>query len=140
MATVLALGLCLGAFAKDDAEQDQKMLQGKWMLTSAVLNGTEVPKDDIKGELVFKENKYSYTAGDGQAGAGTFKLDPSKKPKQLDAVPSEGDAKGQTFEEIYEIDGDSLKLCLALPGTKRPTDFKSEAGSLHMLFIYKRAK
>jgi uncharacterized protein (TIGR03067 family) len=133
---VLAVGLLLGAEGKDD----QKKLQGKWILTSAVINGNEVPKDQVKGELVFKGDKYSYTSGDGQKGEGTFKIDPSKKPRTMDAVPADGPVKGQTVEEIYEVDGDTLKLCLVAPGGKRPTDFKAEAGSGRMLFTYKRAK
>jgi uncharacterized protein (TIGR03067 family) len=63
-----------------------------------------------------------------------------KKPKQLDAVPSDGPIKGQTVEHIYEIEGDKLRICLALPGTNRPTQFKSEAGSGLWLFTYNRVK
>jgi uncharacterized protein (TIGR03067 family) len=135
----LAIGLVLGADGKDDAKNDQKKLQGKWIVTSGVIDGNKLPKDQVKGDLVFDKDKYAYTTGD-EKGGGTFKLDPSKKPKHMDSVPSDGPVQGQTVEEIYEIDGDNLKICIALPGTPRPTAFKSEAGSGLWLFTYKRAK
>jgi uncharacterized protein (TIGR03067 family) len=133
-------GLLLGADAGDQAKADKEKLQGKWLVTSGVMDGTEIPKDQIKGDLVFKGDTYTYTAGEGEGGAGTFKIDPSKKPKVMDSVPSEGPVKGQTIEEIYEIDGDNLKICLALPGNPRPTEFKAPEGSGRWLFTYKRAK
>jgi uncharacterized protein (TIGR03067 family) len=137
---LFASSFLLGTDPTDDAKSDQKKLQGKWTVTSAVLDGNEIPKDQFKGTLVHTDNKYSWTSGEGQGGSGTFKLNPSKKPKAMDCVPSDGPLKGQTVEEIYEIDGDNLKICLALPGTQRPTEFKSDPGSGLWLFTYKRAK
>jgi len=62
------------------------------------------------------------------------------KPKTMDAVPSDGPAQGQTIEEIYQLEGDKLKICLALPGSRRPADFKAPEGSGRWLLKYKRAK
>jgi uncharacterized protein (TIGR03067 family) len=138
--TVVASGLLLGTDGKDDAAKaDREKLQGKWKVTSGVIDGNAIPKGQLGGELNYKGDKYSWSFGD-QSGTGTFKLDPSKNPKQLDAVPGDGPAQGQTVEHIYEIDGDKLKLCFALPGTDRPKEFKSTAGSGLWLFTYKRAK
>ncbi len=134
---LMAVGALLGADAKDDAKNEQKQLQGKWIMTSAVIDGNKL---QIKGSVVFEGDKYSYNSGDDEKGSGTFKLDTSKKPRHLDSIPSDGPAQGATVEQIYEIDGDKLKICMALPGTPRPTAFKSEAGSNLYLFTYKRAK
>lgn len=42
---------------------------------------------------------------------------------------------------IYELDGDSLKVCRAGPGgATRPTDFTAAAGSKRVLATYRRAK
>ncbi len=138
---VLALALVLGADSKDDPKSDQQKLQGKWIITSGVIDGNVLAKNQLKGNtLVFDKDKYSYTTGQGEKGSGTFKLDTSKKPKHLDTVPADGPIQGQTVEQIYEIDGDNLKICIALPGTPRPTEFKSEAASGLWLFTYQRAK
>jgi uncharacterized protein (TIGR03067 family) len=58
----------------------------------------------------------------------------------MDAAPSEGPAQGQTIEEIYELDGDKLKICLAMPGNKRPAEFKAPEVGGRWLFTNKRAK
>ena len=139
MKSLLLLTLALGTGVakeppnEDAVKRDLAKLQGTW---SSDLNGeTHVMK-------ITKET-FSFTfeqGGEKKNVTGTFKIDPSKKPKAMDAVPSEGPAKDQTIEEIYELDGDNLKICLALPGNKRPTEFKSGEGSGRWLFSYKRAK
>lgn len=55
-----------------------------------------------------------------------FKIDPSKKPKQIDITLhlKRGDA---TFLGIYEIKGDALTVCYAGSNTgKRPAEFSSK--------------
>ena len=40
---------------------------------------------------------------------------------------------------IYELEGDTFKVCFAAPGkADRPTEFKSAAGSGHRLLVLKR--
>ena len=140
MLVVLTAGLLVAAddATKDAAKNDQGKLQGKWTVVGAELEGQKLPEAQAKGELVFKGNTYAFTTGAGESGKGTFKLDPTKKPKAMDAMPD--DAAGVTVEEFYEVDGDNLKICLAVPGNPRPKEFKAPAGSGRMLFIYKRAK
>ena len=74
----------------------------------------------------------------------TFKIDPGKKPKQIDmADPKDKDAKPVPC--IYSLEGDELKLCLPLvaPGKKddaaRPESFDTKDKKL-MTFICKRQK
>jgi uncharacterized protein (TIGR03067 family) len=130
----------LGATPIDDTKTDQKELQGKWIVTSGVIDGNAIPKDQIKGHLTHNGEKYTWSAGGDQKGSGKFKIDSSKKPKTMDCVPADGPLEGQTVEEIYELNGDTLKICFAFPGNPRPTEFKSEAGSGRWLFTYRRAK
>jgi len=65
-----------------------------------------------------------------------FKLDPSKTPKTIDVGSgTTGDLAG-----IYELDGDTLKLCLAKTvGTARPTEFKGDKDK-HTMMTLKREK
>ena len=58
----------------------------------------------------------------------------------MDVVTSEGPAQGKTIEEIYELQGDKLKICIALPGNSRvqaavdgylPTNAPSQVTRLH---------
>jgi hypothetical protein len=41
---------------------------------------------------------------------------------------------------IYEIDGDTLKVCYDLGGKNRPTEFKTKEGTALFLATYKREK
>jgi hypothetical protein len=50
--------------------------------------------------------------------AATQKLDPSKSPKTLDAKVTDGPNKGAVILGIYEISGDTLKVCFDPEGKK----------------------
>jgi len=86
------------------------------------------------------EKSTPLTPKDGKAISGAFKVDATKKPKTMDMTPSEGRYKDKTLLGIYELDGDTLKICFAEPGKDRPTDFTSKAGSGVVLAIHKREK
>jgi uncharacterized protein (TIGR03067 family) len=70
----------------------------------------------------------------------TVTLDPSKKPKAIDATPSNGEFKGKTVFGIYQRDGEELKICLPKQGDKqRPLGFKSPVGSDLAFMTFKRS-
>jgi uncharacterized protein (TIGR03067 family) len=70
---------------------------------------------------------------------GTFKVDPTRRPKQVEVTLTEGPDKGETCLGIYEFKGGTCTGCLARPGgRKRPTKFTSEEGTLHLLAVVKR--
>ena len=75
---------------------------------------------------------------------GTFKVDPSKKPKEIDMKITEdetGKHKGKTAQGIYALDGDTLKWCVAEPGTtERPKEFAAPADTKLMFITLKREK
>ena len=44
---------------------------------------------------------------------GTFKIDPSKKPKQIDVTPGDGPETGKVLLGIYSPTKDELKISMA---------------------------
>jgi uncharacterized protein (TIGR03067 family) len=66
--------------------------------------------------------------------------DPAVSPKAVDlAFTHPVDGRTRTAKGIYEIDGDTLKICEG--GTRkpeRPTEFKTRVGQT--LRVYRRAK
>ena len=41
---------------------------------------------------------------------------------------------------IYELDGDTFRVCIAAVGKDRPSEFKAEADSQQTLIVYERVK
>src|SRR5262249_11090940 len=72
----------------------------------------------------------------------SVKLDASKKPNAIDLKALDGESKGDVLLGIYQLDGDTLKLCLGSdPKTnERPSQSTSEVGSKNFLYTFKRAK
>jgi uncharacterized protein (TIGR03067 family) len=139
----LLLLLPLGAARADDASKEQEKLQGRWTATQFVANGREVPQDEGKAITFAFDGEKIRMEGPGGVGQReyTFKLDPAKKPKGIDMTIVDGPYKGDVVPGIYELDGDTLTLCLPnKPMTGRPAEFKSAQGSQLALFHLKRIK
>ena len=60
-----------------------------------------------------------------------FTVDPAKMPKVMDIAPPKN-SKQAPWPMIYELDGDSLKLCIG-SGDKRPTEFNDKQGVVVVL-------
>jgi len=71
---------------------------------------------------------------------GTVELELTANPKGMSIHGIEGPNKGKTFPAIYEVDGDTLRICYDLSGQKRPTQFKTQPGTQLYLVTYQRAK
>jgi uncharacterized protein (TIGR03067 family) len=126
---------------KAEVEKELKKFQGTWTVESVKAGEMEIPIDNFKGMTVtFAGDRYTVKVGDMVIQKASQKLDPSKSPKALDGTVSEGPHKGTVILGIYEISGDTLKVCFDPEGKKRPTEFKTAAGSQVTLAVYKRVK
>src|SRR5438105_5280467 len=125
---------------KADVEKELKKFQGTWTFESVEAGGKEVPAAEFTGiRVTFEGNKYTVKKGDEVIQAATHKLDPSKSPKTLDVTVAEGPNNGAVMLGIYEISGDTLKVCFDPEGKKRATQFKGAPGS-QTLVVHKRVK
>ena len=84
-----------------------------------------------------RRDKYEVSVG-GKPDKGTYTLDSTCKPKGMSITGTEGPNQGKTFPAIYELKGDTLRICYDLSGAKRPTEFKSTAGTRLYLVTYSR--
>ena len=142
-----ALGLVIPGGAgtraddKADVEKELKKFHGVWTFESVEAGGKKAPAEELKGlTLTFAGDKYTVKKGDEVIQVGRQKLDPSRSPKAIDVTITEGLNKGKSMLGIYEIDGDTLKVCFDEGGKKRPTEFKSAAGSETFVNVHKRVK
>jgi uncharacterized protein (TIGR03067 family) len=121
--------------------EDIKKLSGAWMAVAAERDGKPAP--DIRGHrLVFMGEKFTIFSGGKVLYQGAYKLNPGRKPAQIDFVHTAGELKGKIWQGIYELDGESLKICDNAAGLDkpRPGQFLSRPDSGAVLVVFKRTK
>jgi uncharacterized protein (TIGR03067 family) len=146
LALVLAL-LCacvirLPAFAAQQDEASKKELekfQGTWVFVSMEQDGREAPKTEEPHTVTFEGDKFTVKLGNKVVQAGTHKLDPTKKPKTVDATVTEGEGKGTTMLGIYELEGDTIKVCFDSQGKQRPSQYRTAASPGYFMAVVKRS-
>jgi len=143
MKHILYLGLAVAAsltsFAADPPD-DAKAVQGSWTPAKADLGGQPMAEAVLKSiSLKLDNGKYEVFVGD-KPDKGTYTLDSTSKPKSMTITGTEGPNRGKTFPAIYELKGDTLRICYDLSGAKRPTEFKSIAGTKLYLVTYNHTK
>jgi uncharacterized protein (TIGR03067 family) len=128
----LAAGEALqGEGGKDAGKDVLKKIQGTWKFVSQEMDGKPLPKEELaKQTITFAGDKWTVRRDGKVVQAGTHKFDPGKKPAQVDAVVKEGEDKGSTMLGIYELKGDTIKVCFDPQGKERPADFTSKAGRM----------
>jgi uncharacterized protein (TIGR03067 family) len=139
----IVLGLLLGTDRpKDDGKKDQEKLQGTWKAVTVEAGGKAQDEAEER-RLIFSGNEFSIKKGEETMIKGKFKIDPSKKPKEIDMEFIEAkrdNLRGKTALGIYELDGDKLKWCWNKPGGERPKEFSSQATDVYLLVSLKREK
>jgi uncharacterized protein (TIGR03067 family) len=130
------------ASSDEKGAKDMTALQGKWTCVSAESDGKAIPADVVKQlQLTIDKANYITRKGDQVLFEGTICLDASKTPHEIDLVDATGDNKGKTGKGIYEVDGDTFKICHGVPpNEERPKEFVSKSGSKLYLVVWKRQK
>ena len=135
-AVVTTLALCNQAHAQEDGEPEVTELEGTWEVVSHVISGRTYPQELIAGlPWRFEENRWYKWRSDGEGWhrAGTFFLDPVTMPAEIDLT-----RRRFNFPGIYELDGDSLTICLCNPGESRPDAFESTEDNGAILYTLRR--
>jgi uncharacterized protein (TIGR03067 family) len=147
--TVFMAGLLLSIVPaaeekKDDTKKDQEALQGTWKAVSSEQGGKEQGDEAKEHTLTFEKDTFTVKRGDQVQVKGTFKLDPSKKPKAIDMTVTESrrdEHKGKEMHGIYEMTKDGLKWCTSMPGdTDRPKEFSTKEGTRDLCVTLKKDK
>ena len=138
---------------KAGANKDLELLQGTWNIDTMEWGGKSLPKELMNGyKFVFAGNKLTWDGAIGMQSNGgkvtaidgtfpcDFKIDPGKVPKQIDITLrlKKGD---RTVLGIYEIKGDTLKVCYFHSKTgKRPAEFSTKDDPNVAHIVLTRAK
>src|SRR5262245_39498696 len=118
-----------------DVKKELDQLQGEWMMLSREANGK--PSDNTNWKLTIKGDQWTVTRPDGDVAAvqAKIKLDPSKKPREIDLI-SKG---GRSMSGIYKLEGDTLTFCRPGPSknAERPKEFTTP-DSPNEIIVWKR--
>lgn len=129
-------------------QEDRDKIQGTWVCEAAEVAGFS---GSVKGDgsglvgIRFDGDHYVEFNGTTNSPRGGFKLDPAKTPKHMDLTndpplpPLQGERTGKiTIPCIYELNGDTLKVCMG--SEERPRSFKSSRERPDMVLVYKRSR
>jgi uncharacterized protein (TIGR03067 family) len=116
---------------------DIETLQGTWNIVSLEMEGRKYPA--AGAQIAIKGGRFT-SLNMGAEYSGTMAVDESASPKTFDLLFEKGPEEGNRSLGIYELDGDTWKICLGLTGKTRPTKFVSAPGTGHALEILKRER
>jgi uncharacterized protein (TIGR03067 family) len=140
LAIVIA-GSMLAAIAAGQGtdKTDQDTIQGSWVLVGAESGGKKAPDEELKKdrvEMVFTGDRVKIV-NERKKEEGTFQLDAAKTPKEIDFTP-DGD---KVHKGIYQLKGNTLRVCMSHPPQERPTEFVSKEGDpWPRVFVFQRKK
>jgi uncharacterized protein (TIGR03067 family) len=128
----------------DASAKELKALAGTWRPISAENNGYKTSGEDLKGDLWIRDADGKWTLRRGGKTVVEWaakNIDATKNPKTVDIEITAGAYKGVVYLGIYELDGDTLRICFALPDRAvRPTEFSASKGTIRALTEFKREK
>jgi erythromycin esterase len=123
------------------AQDELKQLQGAWRSVSMTQDGQELPLEGPLAnlEIVIKGNERTTKAGETIFSRAVFSMNPAVTPKTVDVTITEGTQAGKTLLGVYDLDGNTYRICLAKPGDPRPKKIESKPGSGQTLTVLARA-
>jgi uncharacterized protein (TIGR03067 family) len=118
--------------------KDIDKLQGVWNIVSLEMEGQVVPTGALAGARISLRGNRFTTSGMGAEYEGAASFDESKSPREFDLKFETGPEKGNTSLGIYELDGNTWRICLSTRGATRPAKFAAEPGTGFALEVLNR--
>jgi uncharacterized protein (TIGR03067 family) len=124
----------------DDRATFSGSLEGTWHGVSGEDNGQTMNAQIQGAKLVFKNDATAQLFDQGNQPQNIqYRLEPSRRPAQMDLMLIDGAGKGQTIKLIYSLEGNVLKMAITSGQLgMRPTEFKTGQGSNLRILIFKR--
>lgn len=137
-ALLLAVGPLVAAPVPKDFKRpnDRARLVGLWKVQSLTLNGQANAQISTVTFGFAADGRCHTLYGQGQRSDWTYTLDLKANPRRMRWVKA--DNPGTTFDCVYELDGDTLKLGFIASG--KPAPAKAEPGPDLTLYEMTREK
>ena len=113
--------------------QDPQDVQGTWRFVSLEVDGETVAEQHLEGASLEITGERFTTVSPEAVYQGKVLLDSTALPRRIDLHFEEGPHAGASSLGIYELNGDTWRICLGLAGKPRPQRFETEPGSGHAL-------
>jgi len=126
----------------DPVKEELKKLEGTWKYVSMEMRGKARLEKEFMGSTIVIKGDSMVVERDGKSTGEEAKMtiDPTKKPKTMDVVVAGKPDDAVLFSPaIYELDGDTLRICAG--SEEPPEEFKTtaETGNLQVI-VLKREK
>ena len=105
----LATALVAADKPDEATKKEKEKLEGTWVAESVTVKGKS--NDKLKGATFNFAGDKVKMEFDGKKQEGTYAIDPTKSPKHID-LTFERDGRKDLDRGIYQLDGDTLKLCM----------------------------
>jgi uncharacterized protein (TIGR03067 family) len=140
---IVAAGLLIAA-GKEGKKVAKDSLIGTWKIESLEQGGKKLDlaqAQEAPSKIMFDDKKIIATVKDEEHTV-SYTIDATKKPKEIDMTPQDGPNKDRTMKGIYELKGDTLRICLNPEDTtaERPKKLATEEGSRVVIATFKRVK
>ena len=132
--TVLAISA-----SPEQTPDDAKKLEGAWVMVSGEHEGKALLMEYVKNaRLVIKGNEHAVKVG-GNVIKGTHKVNPTKKPKEINSAEIKGAEQGQDDTGDLRRERGPVQglFCAAGEG---PAEFTTKSGTGQILHVWKRQK
>jgi uncharacterized protein (TIGR03067 family) len=148
MKTTIGFGVLAALLAvqtsdlKELIRKDRERLQGTWKIIAAESKGEKVLSKDL-GELflIFDGDSIQVEEDKKKQDRYSFRLNPERKPKEIDFSYTKGPKNGRTDRAIYLFQGDRLTFCIQEDATQpRPKNFNTEPDTAFSLVVLERVK
>jgi uncharacterized protein (TIGR03067 family) len=121
-------------------KDELKRFEATWKFVSTEFEGNSVPAERFQDDRLILKGNQSTSTVQGNTVHGTFKIDPAAMPKTIDITFTDGPGKNNTLKGIYELEGDTQKICWAAPGKPRPKAFEAKPESGQLLQVLEKVK
>jgi uncharacterized protein (TIGR03067 family) len=124
----------------DGGKDDLKKFQGTWKIVDVEYDGgREMAAEAKHYKWVFQGDKYTILHDDKPAETWLVKLNSNRSPKTIDSSANiiKG-VVGRKLTGIYEISGNTLRICYDLTGHGQPDDFRAAKGSRRVYYTFQR--
>lgn len=124
---------------EQDTRKDLQEMQGTWQLES-IADSKKAKIDTKKRTLFVGADLFIVREGEKVVQAGQLRLVTTKSPRTADVTVRKGEHEDTTMLGIYELKGDTLKVCFDPEGESRPKKFEAKKDSSVYVATYKRVK